>query len=42
MEMQIDHLVYVAPDLQLGIQMMRDLFGVAPVYTGQHPAMGYA
>jgi hypothetical protein len=32
----IDHLVYAVPDLQIGIDLIEQQFGVRPVYGGRH------
>ncbi len=37
---QIDHLVYATPDLQLGIDTAERLFGVRATPGGQHPGEG--
>lgn len=37
---QIDHLIYGAPQLEEGIQRIEDLFGVRPVFGGQHRDFG--
>jgi hypothetical protein len=36
----IDHLVYVVPDLQDGIDQIEQLLGVRPVIGGRHPTYG--
>ncbi len=38
--MQVDHLVYATPDLQLGIDTAEKLFGVRATPGGQHPGEG--
>ena len=37
---RIDHLVYVTPDLNLGIEKLEDLFGVRATPGGQHQGRG--
>jgi hypothetical protein len=37
---QIDHLVYAAPDLQVGIDTIENLLGVRATQGGQHPGLG--
>ncbi|HEY3161415.1 MAG TPA: VOC family protein [Vicinamibacterales bacterium] len=37
---RVDHLVYVTPDLELGIQAIEKLTGVRASAGGQHPGLG--
>ncbi len=37
---QIDHLLFGAPDLELGIQTIQDRLGVQAACGGQHPGVG--
>ena len=37
---KLDHLMYAVPDLELGMQKIFELTGVAPVMGGSHPGMG--
>jgi hypothetical protein len=37
---RVDHLVYAAPDLELGIKRLEDLLGVRATPGGQHPGLG--
>ena len=37
---QVDHLVFTVPDLQLGIETAEKLFGVKASPGGQHPGLG--
>jgi len=36
----VDHLVYAAPDLEVGIKRLEDLLGVRATPGGQHPGLG--
>lgn len=36
----VDHLVYAAPDLRMGVERIRELLGVEPVAGGRHPRWG--
>ncbi len=38
--LEIDHLVYVAPDLEAGIAQIEGQLGVTPVAGGRHPDFG--
>lgn len=40
MDAPVDHLVYGAPDLELGIAEIERLTGVRPAYGGQHIGLG--
>jgi hypothetical protein len=37
---KVDHLVYAAPDLDVGIKRLEDLLGVRAAPGGQHPGLG--
>jgi hypothetical protein len=37
---KVDHLVYAAPDLEMGIKRLEDLLGVRATPGGQHPGLG--
>jgi hypothetical protein len=37
---KVDHLVYAAPDLEVGIKRLEDLLGVRATPGGQHPGLG--
>jgi hypothetical protein len=37
---RVDHLVYAAPDLEVGIKRLEDLLGVRATPGGQHPGLG--
>ena len=37
---KLDHLMYAVADLELGMQHIFELTGVAPVMGGAHPGMG--
>ena len=37
---KLDHLMYAVPVLELGMQKIFELTGVAPVMGGSHPGMG--
>ena len=37
---KLDHLMYAAPDLELGMQQIHELTGIKPVMGGSHPGVG--
>ncbi|MEM0939827.1 MAG: VOC family protein [Bacteroidota bacterium] len=37
---QIDHIIYTSSNLEKGIKEVEKVFGVSPVYGGQHPHWG--
>jgi hypothetical protein len=37
---KVDHLVYAAPELEVGIKRLEDLLGVRATPGGQHPGLG--
>jgi hypothetical protein len=40
LNLRIDHIVYAFPDLEKGIQHIKDLLKIAPVYGGRHLDFG--
>jgi len=36
----VDHIVYVVPDLEEGMNLIEEKFGIRPVYGGQHKNQG--
>ena len=40
MKPELDHLAYVAPDLERGMDAIEELLGVRPQYSGQHIGIG--
>jgi hypothetical protein len=37
---KLDHLMYAVPDLEVGMQQIYELTGIAPVMGGSHPGVG--
>lgn len=40
MKPELDHLAYVSPDLERGMDAIEELLGARPQYGGQHPGLG--